>query len=166
MPDDLRARITEALNTTPAGFVQASPDAVAFHYEHEWNRHDKHQYMGSCALCRGEADTLTDALMAVVVAELDTERLDRCPRCLCSDCGGRLDEHTEDDCTCKPCAQIPRLACRLAEFAPDERIGFIAEQLAPLLSSHLNERARLRCLVVAHAAHHALYDYDTKERSR
>jgi hypothetical protein len=91
---------------------------------------------------------------------------DRCGRCLCEDCGGRLDEHTDEDCTCKPCAQIPRLACRLAEFAPDKRIGFLAEQLGPLLSSHLNEAARVRCLAVAHAAHHALYDYDQRQGAR
>lgn len=97
--------------------------------------------------------------------DLRAEPVDRCPRCLCTDCGGRLDEHTEDDCTCKPCAQIPRLACRLSEFAPDERIGFIAEQLGPLLSTHLGEKQQRRCLAVAHAAHHALHDYDNPEES-
>lgn len=98
--------------------------------------------------------------------DLRAEPVDRCPRCLCADCGGRFDDHTEASCSCPSCQDSPSLACSLREFLPDERIGFIAEQLGPLLSSHLNERARVRCLAVAHAAHHALYDYDTKERSR
>jgi hypothetical protein len=71
MADSLRARIAEVLNTEPARFVRENPDSVAFHYEQPWCRHDKHSYMATCALCRGETDTLTDAVMAVVQEELD-----------------------------------------------------------------------------------------------
>lgn len=85
---------------------------------------------------------------------------DRCPRCLCGACGGRLDQHTADSCTCEDCGLSWMRGCRLGAFEPSEGIGWFAEQLAPLLSSHLNEAARLRCLAVAHAAHHALHDYD------
>jgi hypothetical protein len=74
--DDLRARIAEALNTTAAGFMQAEPDGVEHHtrhewHRHEWHRHDRHRYNATCALCRGEEDTLTDAVMKVVQPELD-----------------------------------------------------------------------------------------------
>lgn len=68
MTDDLRALIREALNTTPAGFVQQNPEALEFHRTEPWFRHDRHQYMGSCALCRGETDPLVDAVMAVLDA--------------------------------------------------------------------------------------------------
>jgi hypothetical protein len=40
------------------------------------------------------------------------------------------------------------------------RIRDLAQHLAPLLSAHLDVRAQRRCLAVAHAAHHALHDYD------
>lgn len=64
MAEDLRTRIAEVLNTTPAGFVQAEPDGVENHARHEWHRHDRHRYNATCALCRGEEDTLTDAVLA------------------------------------------------------------------------------------------------------
>jgi hypothetical protein len=83
---------------------------------------------------------------------------DRCGRCVCADCGGRLDQHREGGCGCGDCTSAPDLAC--TAFVPDPTIGCIASQLDSLLSSHLHEAARLRCLVVAHAAHHALTDYD------
>lgn len=93
---------------------------------------------------------------------------DRCPDCRCDDCGGLLSEHTADGCDCIDCEPSPHLgplACSLAEFKPPERISYLAQQLAPLLSAHLNPKARRRCLAVAHAAHHALLDYDhPKER--
>ena len=63
---DLRARILEALNTAPASFVRDDPESAAAHASRPWRRHDRHHYDGGCALCRGEADTLTDAVMAVV----------------------------------------------------------------------------------------------------
>jgi hypothetical protein len=85
---------------------------------------------------------------------------DRCPRCDCGNCGGRLDQHTAASCDCDSCQLDPTLACRLAEFEPDPRIGLLALQLAPLLSAHLNPGARDRCLAAAHAAHHFLRDYD------
>lgn len=88
---------------------------------------------------------------------------DRCPTCLCGDCGGQLDQHTVDGCGCEDCTYDPQHWCSLAEFKPPARIGFLFEQLGPLLSSHLDDAARLRCMAVAHAAHHALNDYDYPE---
>jgi hypothetical protein len=89
--------------------------------------------------------------------------VDRCPSCWCSDCGGRLDQHAATGCSCPSCSLDPRLACSLAEFLPDERIGHLAKQIGPLLSAHLGPRQQRRCLAVAHAAHHALLDYDYPE---
>lgn len=86
---------------------------------------------------------------------------DRCERCRCDDCNGRLDQHAPTGCTCKDCAGDAELAC--TAFLLPGRITLLAEQLGPLLSSHLHERARRRCLAVAHAAHHALLDYDYPE---
>lgn len=57
--DDLRARIVEALNTAPGAGISADP-------EDPWGRHDEHRYNARCALCRGEAETLADAVMAVL----------------------------------------------------------------------------------------------------
>jgi hypothetical protein len=89
------------------------------------------------------------------------EQADRCPRCWCSDCGGRLDQHRAAGCDCEDCQLDPKYACSLGEFVPPERISILAQQLGPLLSAHLgpNQQQR-RCLAVAHAAHHALLDYD------
>lgn len=83
---------------------------------------------------------------------------DRCARCHCEDCGGLLTAHSPNGCTCENCSPDPDLACD--EFLPSRLIGYLTEQLAPLLSAHLHERARRRCLAVAHAAYHALLDYD------
>jgi len=83
---------------------------------------------------------------------------DRCPRCWCDDCGGTLAEHSETGCTCEDCAAYPDLMC--TAFMPSGRIAILAEQLGPLLSVHLGPRQQRRCLAVAHAAHHALHDYD------
>lgn len=83
---------------------------------------------------------------------------DRCDDCRCDDCGGRMADHLSDGCGCDSCAPYPGLAC--TEFLRPERIRFLDEQLAPLLSPWLNDRAAHRCLAVAHAAHHALLDYD------
>lgn len=96
-----------------------------------------------------------------------TGHADRCPRCLCEDCGGRLDQHTDTGCACESCEPSPYLGpgcpCSLAEFIPEQRLSLLAEALAPWLSPHLNEAAKLRWLAVAHAAHHALHDYDHPE---
>lgn len=78
--DDLRARIVEALNTTPTKLLDGHPESLAFHADQlTWDmisaRHDRHTYMATCALCRGEAETLADAVMALVAPEL--ERLHR-----------------------------------------------------------------------------------------
>jgi hypothetical protein len=98
------------------------------------------------------AEVLAEAAAPPVVAS------DRCGRCLCADCGGRLDQHGEGGCGCRACTSAPDLAC--TRFVPDPAIGYIASQLDPLLSSHLHEATRQRCLAVAHATHHALDDYD------
>lgn len=69
MPDPtagLRARILEALVTAPAGFVRDDSESAGAHASRPWRRHDQHHYYGGCALCRGEADTLVGAVMAVL----------------------------------------------------------------------------------------------------
>lgn len=74
---DLRARIVEALNT--ASGRDEPPSELR-----EWRRHDKHNYNATCAVCRGEVDTLADAVLAVfddqaaeqVAAEMWLERED------------------------------------------------------------------------------------------
>lgn len=71
MPDDLRARIAEALNTCPAQFIQDDPDEGDWLKDRPIRRHNQHCYDGSCAMCRGEADTLVDAVLTVVQPELD-----------------------------------------------------------------------------------------------
>lgn len=83
---------------------------------------------------------------------------DRCPRCWCEGCGGTLAQHTENGCTCEACAPYPDLMC--TAFMPPGRIAFLDQALALLLSAHLHDRAARRCIAVAHAAHHALHDYD------
>ena len=69
--DDLRSRITEALNTTPAQFIQDDPDEGEWFKDRPYRRHDQHRYDGGCAMCRGETDTLVQAVLAVVQPELD-----------------------------------------------------------------------------------------------
>lgn len=69
MTDDLRARILDALNDAPASFIRDDPESAELHQKRPWRRHDQHRYDGSCALCRGEADTLADAVMAVLDRE-------------------------------------------------------------------------------------------------
>jgi len=96
----------------------------------------------------------------------DTAAPDRCPSCWCANCGGLLSEHGPDGCGCEDCALSPEAACSLAEFEPPQRIAFIADQLGPLLSVHLGPKQQQRCLAVAHAAHHALDDYDYPEDTR
>lgn len=93
-----------------------------------------------------------------------TDLPDRCPRCWCEGCGGTLAQHETTGCTCETCTTYSEPAC--GQFLPDGRVAIFAEQLGPLLSSHLHERYRLRCLAVAHAAHHALLDYDYPKETR
>ncbi|MFD7410134.1 hypothetical protein [Kitasatospora purpeofusca] len=93
----------------------------------------------------------------------DAEQPDRCPRCLCDDCGGTLAQHTDTGCTCDSCSPYPDLMC--PQFDPPGRIALLAEQLGPLLSTHLGPRQQRRCTAVAHAAHHALLDYDHPENT-
>lgn len=88
----------------------------------------------------------------------------QCPSCECGDCGGRLDQHTENTCTCDSCQYDPNYACKHSEFIPPVRIGLLAQQLGPLLSAHLGPKQQRRCLEVAHAANHTLTDYDRREQ--
>lgn len=104
--------------------------------------------------------------IADLVAQTPEELSDRCPRCQCDDCGGRLDQHTEAGCSCESCQISPNLACSLAEFLPSVGIDYIAQQLGPLLSVHLGARQQARCRAVAHAANHALRDYDQQQEGR
>lgn len=71
MPDDLRARIAEALNACPAQFIQDDPDEVDWFKDRPYRRHDQHRYDGGCAVCRGETDMLVQAVLAVVQSEVD-----------------------------------------------------------------------------------------------
>lgn len=66
MPDDLRARILEALLTAPIARVRDDEESLALFADGSWHRHDDHKYDVHCALCRGEAETLADAVMGVV----------------------------------------------------------------------------------------------------
>lgn len=113
-----------------------------------------------------QAAELLDAYRDEVLAEASRPagEPDRCPRCWCADCGGTLAEHTATGCSCKDCTGDPDLAC--TEFLPPRLIAYLAEQLGPLLSTHLGPRQQRRCFAVAHAAHHALHDYDHPEDSR
>jgi len=69
VPEGLRARILEALNTAPAAFVRDVPETFADPDMVAWRRHDAHRYDATCALCRGEAETLADAVLAAVQPE-------------------------------------------------------------------------------------------------
>lgn len=65
MADDLRARLAAILAKTPAQFLldAGKPEVLmTFHGEGRGG----HQRDGACALCRGEIDTLLDAIMPVV----------------------------------------------------------------------------------------------------
>jgi hypothetical protein len=68
-PNDLRDAIRTALATTPAKHTQG--------HARPWDTHGtEHRYDATCALCRGEDDTLTDAVVTVVAEHLaDARRL-------------------------------------------------------------------------------------------
>lgn len=63
MADDLRARIVEALSNTPTAVVSMRGRDLPF------SRHEGHNYDATCALCRGEVETLADAVMALIEPE-------------------------------------------------------------------------------------------------
>jgi hypothetical protein len=88
---------------------------------------------------------------------------DRCERCLCDDCGGTLAEHDGKLCRCPDCMLVPDFAC--TAFLAPRRIDFLADAMSLLLSAHLGPRSLRRCRAAAHAAHHALIDYDTARES-
>jgi hypothetical protein len=101
MNDDLRARILEALVTAPCAEGRDIPGDAARYASKPHLRHDRHHFHAFCALCSGEADTLADAVMAV---------LDQYARLVptCSECGGRPKRglvQSEDDQTwqCEGC---------------------------------------------------------------
>lgn len=65
MSDDLRARLAAVLSDTPASFLPAGAESpCGVHALGEGL--PGHDYHGGCALCRGEIDTLVDAIMSVV----------------------------------------------------------------------------------------------------
>jgi hypothetical protein len=68
-PNDLRDAIRTALAATPAKHTQG--------HARPWDTHGtEHRYDATCALCRGEDDTLTDAVVTVVAEHLaDARRL-------------------------------------------------------------------------------------------
>lgn len=56
----LRSRIREVLATTPAKFANGEP-------VRPWPEHGtQHTYDATCALCRGDVDTLTDAVLSAL----------------------------------------------------------------------------------------------------
>lgn len=72
---DLRERIEAALRDTPSklladpGFRDELPEQYRIHRTTEGG--PGHNYDATCALCRGEADTLAGAMLAVVQPALD-----------------------------------------------------------------------------------------------
>lgn len=68
-PSDLRGRIVEALKTTPAHGYARHPRPEVGPIE-EWRVHGRHNYDDSCALCRGEVESLADAILTAVKPDL------------------------------------------------------------------------------------------------
>jgi hypothetical protein len=72
MSDDLRARLADALANTPAAFMPADlPSPFGGHSLGEGQA--GHDYHGGCALCRGEINTLVEAVMTALAPEPETE---------------------------------------------------------------------------------------------
>lgn len=69
-PTPLRDRLAAVLRTTPSVLMD-TPEERARHAETPRNHHVTHHYYWGCAMCRGEVDTLADAVLAVVQPELD-----------------------------------------------------------------------------------------------
>ncbi len=67
MTEDLRTRLADILANTTAGFVPKD-------FERPFGGHgdgvNGHGYDGACALCRGEIETLLDAMMPVIEERL------------------------------------------------------------------------------------------------
>jgi len=70
---DLRDRLAKALRTTPSVLMD-TPEERARHAANPRNHHVSHHYYWGCAMCRGEADTLADAVLGIVQPELDQLR--------------------------------------------------------------------------------------------
>lgn len=65
----LRDRLAEALRTAPS--AEATPEERALHAASPHSHHEDDDRYWRCAMCMGEVDTLADAALAVVQAELD-----------------------------------------------------------------------------------------------
>lgn len=76
MSDDLRTRLAHALASTPAVCI-AGRIEVSRHGEGP----DGHSYHGGCALCRGEIETLLDAIMPIAEQARDISNTGQCRRC-------------------------------------------------------------------------------------
>lgn len=76
MSDDLRARIIEALNKAPDAVVRHDPENVARHVAEPWDWHGNHEFYIHCALCRGDVESLADAVMGVLAAHLQSAASD------------------------------------------------------------------------------------------
>jgi hypothetical protein len=75
-PAGLREQIAEALRTAPSVLMD-TPEERDRHTSNPRNHHIGHHYYWGCAMCRGEVDTLADAVLAVVQAETDQLRTAR-----------------------------------------------------------------------------------------
>lgn len=66
MPDDLRARIFEALTNTPTAAIANACDNLPLPLTRHISGRGGHNHDFTCALCTGDVEALTDALMPVV----------------------------------------------------------------------------------------------------
>lgn len=64
----LRDQIATALNSAPSTYRRSHGDTAP------WQHHNNHRYYGGCALCYGETEPLTDAVLAVVQPLLDAKQ--------------------------------------------------------------------------------------------
>jgi hypothetical protein len=70
---DLREQLAEALRTAPSVLMD-TPEERDRHAANPRNHHISHHYHWGCAVCRGEVDTLADAVLAVVQERLDAKQ--------------------------------------------------------------------------------------------
>jgi ElaB/YqjD/DUF883 family membrane-anchored ribosome-binding protein len=70
---DLREQLAEALRTAPSVLMD-TPEERDRHAANPRNHHIGHHYYWGCAMCRGEVDTLADAVHAVVQERLDAKQ--------------------------------------------------------------------------------------------
>lgn len=67
MNDDLRARLADILANTAAAFLA---DTMEMSLTSHGEGRERHSHDGTCALCRGEVETLLDAMMPVIEERL------------------------------------------------------------------------------------------------